>query len=712
MARCLCLALLALLLLSGSLLAGPEKLDPVLRALVHAQTIDGPAHLLSQHVLPRLVSLGASGMLNQDIVRVFLLTNDDGGARSVRALRSHQVLGRFATGAVALSDLSELANDPQVVYVQASRPVYSSLDRSVPDTGAPTLWFSSPKATGQGVIVGIVDTGIDILHRDFRVDRAGDGVEEGSRILWLWDQSATEATGFPHWWGGRQGEMYYGRAFSQHELESAIASSHAPTQDTQGHGTHVAGIAAGDGTSMAGGYRGVAPQAELVIVKTTFYEDAVVDAVRFVFEAADASGKPAVVNLSLGGHAGPHDGNSLFERMLDAMLDRPGRIAVVAAGNEGNRRIHVGAEVRQPTTWHFDAERSIASIQFWHGTGEGFLVLVRAPSGESITASPGSQRWASTSSGELWLDNTSNLDPLTSGRRIYLALTDITPGSTWTVTLTPVLGGGRVDGWIENPASGQFREGDTSCTISEPGNAHRVITVGAYVTKTSWTSASGEQTADGEVGALCVFSSRGPTRDGRLKPDLVAPGAWIASARSAHALPVAWLNLPGGGYTMLLGTSMAAPHVTGAVALLLSLRPDLTWSDVKTALISGAHVDSHVGTTPNNAWGAGKLNVLRAADRIAPPAPSQRPTLLPTANPVAREAVFTYVCPADTRWASLNIYDLMGRLLFSASVALPSGEVRWPLSTLDHRSVASGLYLAVIVTDRARSDLVRVVVQR
>lgn len=605
-----------------------------------------------------------------------------------------------------------LADDPQVVYVQASRPVYPSLDRSVPEVGAPALWYTAPGATGQDVIVGVVDTGLDILHRDFRVDRTGDGFEEGSRVLWLWDQTGVGATGFPYWWGDSVNEPYYGRAFSRDELERAIAVGVAPTWDTNGHGTHVAGIAAGDGSSSATGLRGVAPEADLVIVKTTFYEDTVVDGVRFVFEAARALGKPAVVNLSLGGHSGSHDGNSLFERMLDAMLDRPGRAIVVAAGNEGERRIHVGANIWSATTWHLEVERSTVGVQFWHSGTATLSATVRAPSGETVTVLPGSESWGSTASGSVWLDNTSFPDPLTLSRYIYVVIAEATPGSTWAITLTPVLGGGRVDGWVVNPSAGQFREGDSHYTISEPGNAERVITVGAYVTKTQWTSLAGDQSAAGELGALASFSSRGPTRDGRIKPDLSAPGAWIASALSRSATSPPRLTLPGGGYSMLQGTSMAAPHVTGAVALLFSRNPNLTWSEVKSALISGARTDAQVGAAPSPSWGAGKLDLPGAATRIGGVAPAERPTLFVTANPVSREAVFSYRCPAATRWASLHVYDVAGRLLFTQLLALPSGEVRWALTTLSGQRAASGLYLAVLVTDRAQSEVVRVVVQR
>lgn len=712
----MCVLILALFSLPAA--AGPEKLDPLLRALVQTGAEGSPVDPFPPEVLPTVVALGGDATLSPEgtgaapPLRVLLLTQEPQGALEIPMFRAHQVVGTLSTGEVDRADLAALADHPQVVYVQASRPVYPTVDRSVPEVGAPALWYRMPATTGEGVIIGVVDTGIDVLHRDFRVDRTRDGFEEGSRILWLWDQTGIGAKGFPYWWGDNGTETYYGRVFSRQELEIAIASGFPSTRDETGHGTHVAGIAAGDGSTCSEAMRGMAPQADLIIVKTTFYEDTVLDGVRFVFEAAEALGKPAVVNLSLGGHSGPHDGTSLFEQMLDALVDRPGRVVVVAAGNEGNRRIHIGGEVRTATTWHLEAEKGTVTAELWHSGTVSFSTEVLAPSGETMTVLPGSQRGAMTASGGVWLDNTSLPNPLNLSRHIFIALTNVAPGTTWQITLTPILGGGRVDGWVGDPSAAQFREGDTSSTISEPGNGARSITVGAYVTKTKWTSLAGEETMEGEIGALAPFSSRGPTRDGRVKPDLAAPGAWIASARSRSASPEAWLTLPGGEYTMLLGTSMAAPHVAGGAALLLSQRPDLTWSEVKEALLSGARADAQVGTTPNYTWGAGKLDVSWAAPLLDGPSPAERPTLALLANPVSGEAVFRYRCPPGTRWGNLQVYDLAGRLLSTELVPLPSGEARWPLATSDGRPVASGLYLAVLVTDRAQSEIVRVVVQR
>jgi subtilisin family serine protease len=581
------------------------------------------------------------------------------------------------------------------------------LDLSVPEIGAPALWYGSPSSTGQGVILGIVDSGVDILHPAFRLDRDGDGFLEGSRILFYWDQTAGWAEEFPPFWGDEAGEGRYGRVYSRRDLEAAILGHRSPAPDLLGHGTHVAGIAAG---GPAAGRPGVAPQADLVVVKTNFFEDSVVDAVKFVVEAAEYLGKPVVVNISLGGHAGPHDGQGPFERMISGLVDRPGRAIVVAAGNEGAKKIHVGGEVRSRTSWTIVPSMTSVVARFWYALPARFLVTILAPSGESLALPPGQARALPTPSGLLWLDN--GVDPTHATQHVFLSLTAATPGSSWRITFDPIIPG-RVDGWLETSSMGQFLEGDGQRSIAEPGNAERVITVGAYVIRVSWDSEAGPYRAEGyTLYALAPFSSRGPTRDGRLKPDLAAPGAWIVSARSRDVQVSPWSALPDGRHMVLAGTSMAAPHVAGACALLFSKKPTLTWQELLRLLQLGARVDTHVGAVPNPSWGMGKLDLPRAWAALERPTPVARPWLSPLANPVAASALFRYGLPENTSWAELRIYDLLGRLVWKERLSVVGETARWDLQDLRGGRVASGLYLAVLVTEKGRSEPVRLVVSR
>lgn len=674
--------------------AGPEKLDPVLKAF-----LDAPAE-----TKPALLSLYGEELASDAHLPLFLELKPS-ATLSIPGLRSR--VGNLATAVLPLSQILELSERPEVVRIWAGRPVEPFLDISVPEVGAPALWYSPPYTTGEGAIVGLVDSGVDILHPAFRVDREGDGTFEGSRILFYWDQTEGQTGWLPPFWGDDPGEGVYGRGYSQRDLEAAIAANFSPAPDTLGHGTHVAGIAAG---GPAAGRPGVAPGANLVVVKTNFYETGVVDAINFICEAGKYLGKPVVVNLSLGGHAGPHDGTGPFERMIAALVTGPGRIIVAAAGNEGEAKIHVGREVTTKTTWTLVPTAPAVMVRLWYTLPARFTVTVTSPRGESLVVLPGQARALTTPMGTLWLDNSG--DSLNQTQQIFLSLTGAAHSTRWTITLDPIFPG-RVDGWIESPSMGFFLEGDGQMTIAEPGNVEGVITVGAYVTRGSWESQLGWYYPEGyELQELAPFSSRGPTRDGRLKPDLAAPGAWIVSARSREAQVSPWYALPDGLHTVLAGTSMSAPHVAGACALLLSLRPNLSWREILAALQKGARVDRYVGAVPNPRWGAGKLDLVGARVALGPPPPSEKPTLVLLANPVATNASFHYALPREAIWAELRVYDLLGRLVWRMELDRGGETARWDLRSLSGAKVSSGLYLAVLVTDRGSSPPVRVVVSR
>lgn len=674
--------------------AGPEKLDPFLRALLQAPPALAPA------------LLGPGAEEPDPLIPVFLEVQSGTAWQEIPGVRSFYE--GLATASLRLSQLPAVSAHPGVVRVWASRPLEPLLDRSVPEIGASDLWRDTSSTTGQGVILGIVDSGVDILHPAFRVDRDGDGFAEGSRILFYWDQTVSGSAGFPAFWGDDAGEGAYGRAYAQRDLESALRRDFRLAPDELGHGTHVAGIAAG---GFGAGFPGVAPGADLVVVKTNFYEDTVLDGIRFVLEAARYLARPAVVNISLGGHAGSHDGRSPLERAVERLAQREKALIVCAAGNEGESKIHVGGEIRSSTTWTVVPSAASVVVRFWYDDPARFTVSVRAPTGETVTAFPGHTGSAATPAGHIWLDNT--FSPLSPGpRQIFLTLGGTTPHTHWRLTFDPIIPG-RVDGWVESAKMGYFLEGDGERTIAEPGNAPSVITVGAYVTRNAWLSQAGERRAEGYVlGALAPFSSRGPTRDGRLKPELAAPGAWIASALSSAASPSSWYVLPSGKHMVLAGTSMAAPHVAGACALLLSLQPNLTREEILQALRTGARLDAHVGSVPNTAWGWGKLHLPGAWAALRPSQRPPTPWLAALENPARTSVTFRFGCPEGTKRAELRIYDLLGRLLWRETLHSKEGLTRWDLRTTQGHAVASGLYLAVLVTDQGSSSVVRVVVQR
>lgn len=515
------------------------------------------------------------------------------------------------------------------------------LDASVPTTGAQYLRGAGPGfagLNGSGVIVGIVDSGVDYQHGDFR-DSTG-----ATRLLDIWDQTASGV--------GPPGMPYpYGIECSPAEIEAGTCSQ----RDSLEHGTHALGVSAGDGSQTGGGrppytYAGMAPLADLVVVKTDFSTPEVIDGVHYVFDKATARGENAVVSLSLGTQYGSHDGQSEFEQGLSALLG-PGRIVVKSAGNDRGKAIH--AEVHA-TTAGAPVTLSVANsaktryfgVDGYYNASERIRVKLRTPNGTiigPINLNTENAAWPgqSTGNGTVYMSH----DSLDAARKeVYFEVSvdasNQTANGTWTITLiADQLGpaNGEVDLWRFLASTGltaDFVTGNlpTQELISEPGNAADVITAGAWVTKTSWTGCNGvagTYSGTPAAGNLAPFSSPGPTRDGRQKPDLTAPGSAVGAATSfditqtCPAPPaVSELLNDGGNHRVLQGTSISAPYVAGAVALLLQKRGALAPQEVIAYLTGHARVDAFTGAVPNRNWGYGKLamgDLVDPAARVVSP---------------------------------------------------------------------------------------------
>ena len=678
----LVLLLLAVLLVHPSLLQGqssPASIDPILSVILHRDREArraGTSYNLIEFADVIGVRLGDTPILQgpreqpslrqhgrADRVEVFVLLDREDPAlvQSLRdaGLRVGTVVGRIVTGWVTPSALEVLQTLPGVKHIGASyrleplqlqragrRSLRAQHDVSVPDTGADDL--HSQGITGQNVIVGIVDTGIDFCHRDFRT---GGGSEMESRILYIWDQVTTSGPGSPPAGFG------YGREWTRSQIEADLSSCPSPTTVTQidddGHGTHVAGSSAGDGSTLPGNtYRGMAPDADIIAVKTDFTGSGILDAVDYIFQRADALGRPAVVNLSLGGHFDPHDGTGMLDQGLDALLGPEsspirGRAIVAAAGNEGDGDFHaqvtLGSGGSADITFDQPAgfeDQGTAYFDFWYTGSADFCMTVITPNGYSVgpVCAGQTKDWtvdadADTPDGGVVLYNSpSGPNPSNGDREIFFTVdgssfgaSPVAPG-TWTLRVTAASGSGRIDGWVAAFMINEFNPpyGDNSMTVGSPGTANRVITVGAYTTKTSWTDKCGNsQNTSQTLQDIATFSSRGPTRDGRTKPDISAPGTMIASVLSKDVPGTSCPNgdvvflviTPDDTYWVLQGTSMATPHTTGAVALLFQQDPNLGWNEIKNILQADARTDAFTGSTPNNTWGAGKLLVTA----LAPP---------------------------------------------------------------------------------------------
>jgi subtilisin family serine protease len=487
---------------------------------------------------------------------------------------------------------------------------------------------------GSGVIVGIIDTGIDFTHPDFK-DSAGK-----SRILNLWDQTLSPGSNTPSLYG-------YGREWTNVQIDSGLASAHNDLAYA-GHGTHVAGIAAGNGLAT-GNYKGVAPKADIIFVAFDFNGTAatnMIDAVNYIYDKAQALGKPCVINASLGDYYGSHDGRDLQAQMINSILNtQSGRAFVAAAGNAGNYPYHLGYNVTADTNFTFLTYAGQPSyIQLWADTADFKNVDFSIGADQMNPYSFRGRLPFSDMSAHLGVLREDTL--YNNGNRIgrILSYGDsmngthsleflIYPDSTnykWRLITT---GSGKFDAWGFDLYSGIlpsasvmsdsifYKGPDVSKTIVSSYNCiDNVISVANYTNRHHYVDYNGNLAINTATiaGARHITSSLGPTRDDRIKPDIAAPGDNTLAAVVLSLAPGIIANYPdalaqGGYHVRDGGTSHASPCVAGVAALYLQKYPSAYAMQVKDAIINCPKTDVFTGSfLPNNAWGYGKIDAFGA----------------------------------------------------------------------------------------------------
>ncbi|MEJ2636480.1 MAG: S8 family serine peptidase [Calditrichia bacterium] len=572
-------------------------------------------------------------------------------SREVREQGVHlnSVYDNFVTAQLTPAQMLKLVPLKSVRYIDRgtrNRPV---LNVSVPQTGAYLVHNGAINGVayeGESAIVFVYDSGIDWKHLAFR--DPGDTTK--SRILAIWDQTLTPQ-GSEHSPTGFNYGVEYTQAEINNELDGTPANF-VRTEDIEGHGTHVTGIAAGN-AAYSELYIGVAPKADIIMVKggdASFSEAQAIDGLTYAQNKSTEFGEPVAVNWSFGSQVGPHDGTLPYEIAANQFSQQPGRVVSIAAGNEGADNIHVSGSIASGSSVVFQmdvpgytpsssANNDEFLLDIWYNGTETVTATVKSPNNISLEMGPGNSGTGPNSS-----DGTIDLANVTStinGQKnifldVYDANASTPPASgTWTLTLSGASGTIAYDGWLGLNTVGNatvtVAGGNNNKTVGMPATAQQPVAVGSYVTKWYWSPYSGgvvtyDPSTYG-IDAISNFSSIGPTRDNRQKPDIAAPGQGIAAPKSNLSSPNPSFVLAGQEYVIEQGTSMAAPHITGTAALFLGNNPSLTSADFKTAITGNTDTDLFTGTVPNYVWGYGKLDVFKSLYKTVTGSQSQRTIL-------------------------------------------------------------------------------------
>ena len=542
------------------------------------------------------------------------------------------LLGNFAILFIQEKYLPAFLAYPQVLYVELSRPIYENALTGIASSCLPDYNIITGRnvnettLTGKGTVIAILDSGVDYTHPDFR------NTDGSTRILAYWDQSLP----FIHNHFSINNPYNLGIIFSEEDLNQLLTGANnfsffdsstptalgsaseslSPSEDSSGHGTHIAGICAGNGRVSNGKNQGVAPESSLIVVKlkndaSSVYSDYanLMMAVDFSVRFTNSLFLPLSINISYGSNDGSHTGNSLLELFMEQVSFYGKNIISVATGNEGRTRRHASLNIGSSLTKSSykkslsftiaPGERSLY-LEIWQVFADDFSYELLAPSGsQSFTfpATPGIYTYMiADTTIYLTINNPTPYQPF---RQYFLSFspnTSFIPSGTWTLRITSIPTGKIVDGrlqlWLPskdatNSATG-FTTPSSDMTFTIPSTASSVISVSGY---------------DSSLDIFASFSGQGFSNTMHTKPDLCAPAVNILS------------TAPGGGYTIQTGTSMASPFVAGAAALLMQYGivqgndPFLYGEKLKAYLWKSARALPAFSEYPNEKVGWGALCV-------------------------------------------------------------------------------------------------------
>ncbi|GAA4469898.1 hypothetical protein GCM10023093_30120 [Nemorincola caseinilytica] len=653
--------------------------------------------------------------------------------------------GSIWTVKVPVDKVSAFITATGISYIQLDEPVYPQLDMARKTTRVDSVHggYDLPIAyTGRDVVVGVIDFGFDYNHPTFY-----DTTNTTYRIKKVWQMNGTAAP---------PAGYTYGK-----ELVGEAAIKAEGTDDPrQNHGTCVAGMAAGSGYGAPAAsprkYRGMAYESDMVMVCVR--RDSIggqwmagsfsdfLDGVNYIFNYATSVGKPCVVNISWGSQSGSHDGTSLFNEACNSMSG-PGKLIVMSAGNEGQENIHIAktftatdTTVQSFLTFNPTTVRR-TWVDIWGQPGKTFCAKATLyTNGTSTAGQTTGYKCIDNAVTDMFLIGANGIDTcyvqfITSSAedngkpRITV---NINNKSTDTILVSVKGNDGKIDMWDEyyyygfpykyQSAFFNFGQpyavaGNNASTVSDMGSATSVLLVGAYASKVNFVDINGNSWSYSSyvlANKLVPFSSRGPMVDGRISPDITAPGLTIATAQSSYDTSHTATGTNSNGtvykytdgtgkdyyYSEFSGTSASAPAASGIVALLLQANPALTPAALKTVLFSSAITDTYTGTLPaagNNNWGHGKINAYGALKKVLTDLSTftytgTRPDCVLYPNPSNGNFSLDHTATAAGP-VSVSVYNMAGVMVYSKLWQVAAGENRLGIPLAD---VAKGMYVVKV----------------